>query len=125
MSELRFTPDHEWLRADADGTVTLGITDYAQNQLGDVVFVELPPPGKRFAEGDELAVIESVKAAGDVRAPASGEVVAINDALAGAPGLLNSDPMGDGWMMRVRLDDPGVMAAMLDQPGYDRLIGGT
>ncbi len=125
MSETRFTQDHEWLRAEADGTVTLGITHYAQDQLGDVVFVELPPPGRRFAGGDELAVIESVKAAGEVRAPASGEVVAINDALGASPGLLNSDALGEGWMMRIRLGDPGALAAMMDRVAYDRLIEGT
>ena len=124
MSGLRFTPDHEWLRAEADGTATLGITHYAQEQLGDVVFVELPEPGRRFAAGDDLAVIESVKAAGDVKAPAAGDVVAVNGALAAAPELLNKDPMGDGWMVRIRLADAGALAAMMDQSAYDQLIAG-
>ncbi len=124
MSELRFTPDHEWLRVEPDGTATLGITNYAQEQLGDVVFVELPESGRRFAAGDELAVIESVKAAGDVKAPVAGEVVAANPALAAAPELLNKDPLGDGWMVRIRLADVGALDAMMDQAGYDQLIAG-
>ncbi len=124
MSGLRFTPDHEWLRVEPDGSATLGVTDYAQEQLGDVVFVELPEVGRRFAAGDELAVIESVKAAGDVKAPAAGEVVAVNGALAAAPELLNQDPMGEGWMVRIRLADAGALAAMMDPSAYDRFIAG-
>ena len=124
MSGLRFTPDHEWLRVEPDGTATLGITDYAQEQLGDVVFVELPEAGRRFAAGDELAVIESVKAAGEVKAPAEGEVVAVNGALGAAPELLNKDPMGEGWMVRIRLADAGALAAMMEQAVYDQLIAG-
>jgi glycine cleavage system H protein len=124
MSAIRFTPEHEWLRAEADGTATLGITHYAQEQLGDVVFVELPGVGREFAAGDELAVIESVKAAGEVKAPAAGAVMEINAALATAPELLNKDPMGAGWMLRIRLADPGALAAMMDQAAYDQLISG-
>jgi glycine cleavage system H protein len=122
MTELRFTAEHEWLRADDNLGTTLGITDYAQEQLGDVVFVELPEIGRRFAEGDELVVIESVKAAGDVKAPAAGEVLAVNTALAVAPELLNKDPMGAGWLVRVKLADPAALAGFMDQAAYERLV---
>ena len=124
MSRLIFTPEHEWLRVEGDGTATLGITDYAQQQLGDVVFVELPEVGRRIAAGEELAVIESVKAAGDVKAPAAAEVVEVNAALATAPELVNKEPQGGGWLVRLRLSDPGALAGFMDQSAYEQLVSG-
>ena len=98
---LRYTPTHEWLRQEADGSITVGITDHAQAQLGDLVYVELPAVGKALTAGDACAVVESVKAAADVYAPLTGTVLACNDALASAPELVNQDPYGAGWLLRV------------------------
>src|ERR671929_483903 len=106
MSTLRYTKDHEWVRVDGDEAV-VGITDYAQTQLGDVVYVELPEVGRKLEKGKEAAVVESVKAASEVFAPVSGEVVAVNDALTGEPAKVNQDAMGDGWFFKIRLADPG------------------
>src|SRR3954454_25215875 len=102
MADLRFTEEHEWVRRDGD-TVTVGITDYAQTQLGDVVYVELPSVGKALEKGKEAATVESVKPASEVYAPVSGEVVAVNDALTGEPAKVNQDAMGDGWFLQIRL----------------------
>ncbi len=123
MTELRYTDDHEWLRHEDDGTVTIGITEYAQEQLGDIVFVELPETGARVAEGDEACVIESVKSAADIRMPLSGEVVAVNEELADTPETVNADPLGAGWFIRIRPDAPYEPEALLDQTAYDELIG--
>ena len=101
---VRYTKDHEYIRVEGD-TGVVGITDYAQGQLGDVVFVELPEVGKTVAKGDEAAVVESVKAASEVYAPVSGEVVAVNDDLEGAPGAVNEDPSGRGWFLKLKLKD--------------------
>ena len=117
MAELRFTKEHEWVRIEGD-VGTCGITDYAQSQLGDVVFVELPAIGRRVTRGGDAAVVESVKAASEVYAPVSGEVVAVNDALPDNPALVNQSPMGDGWFMRIRLSAPGELAEMMDEAGY-------
>ena len=151
MSELRFTVDHEWLRQDADGLVTVGITAYAQEALGDVVFVQLPEPqtygeGDEVAvlesvkaasniamplageivevnaEGDEVAVLESVKAASNIAMPLAGEIVEVNAELDGSPELVNEDPLGKGWFFRFRPTDAAAVAALLDQAGYDRLL---
>ena len=103
--ELRYTPDHEWLRVEGDEAV-IGITAYAAEQLGDVVFVELPAAGASFETAQAFGVIESVKTASDLFAPAAGEIIAINDALAERPELVNDDPFGEGWMVRLRLSDP-------------------
>src|SRR5215470_19270913 len=100
MSALRFTRDHEWVRLDGDFAV-VGITDYAQSQLGDVVYVELPTVGRRVEKGKEAAVVESVKAASEIYAPVSGEIIAVNDALSGEPGKINADPMGEGWFLKL------------------------
>ena len=100
--DLRFTNEHEWLRQEEDGTVTIGITDYAQAALGDLVYVELPETGLDLQAGGEMAVVESVKAASDVYAPVSGEVVAVNEALADDPEQINTDPYGEGWIVRMR-----------------------
>lgn len=123
MTQLRYTDDHEWLRPEDDGTVTIGITDYAQEQLGDIVFVELPEAGARVTVGDEACVIESVKSAADIRMPLSGEVVAVNEVLADEPETVNADPLGDGWFIRVLPDSPDDLGALLDKAAYDALIG--
>jgi glycine cleavage system H protein len=119
---LRYSDDHEWLRADgSDGTV--GITRYAADELGDVVFVELPPVGRTLTRGETFGVIESVKTASDLYAPVAGEVVAVNGALAGAPELINSDPYTDGWIIRLRLSDPSEAELLKDADAYRALIG--
>ena len=121
MSELRFTVDHEWLRQDADGLVTVGITAYAQEALGDVVFVQLPEV-QAYAVGAEVAVLESVKAASNIAMPLDGEVLEVNAALESSPELVNQDPLGQGWFFRFRPADAGAVAALLDQAAYERLL---
>ncbi|WP_449434689.1 glycine cleavage system protein GcvH [Pseudomonas putida] len=121
MSELRFTEDHEWLRTEADGSVTVGITAFAQNALGDVVFVQLPEL-QQYEQASETATVESVKAASGVYMPLSGEVVAVNDKLNDSPELVNDDPLGEGWFFRFVPADASAVAALLDQDAYDRLI---
>src|SRR5438128_12398871 len=105
MTTLRFTKDHEWVRLEGDLAV-VGITDYAQSQLGDVVYVELPEIGRKVEQGGDAAVVESVKAASEVYAPVSGEVVAVNELLSGEPGRVNADAMGEGWFFKLKLSDP-------------------
>ena len=117
MSDLKYTPDHEWVSADGD-VATVGISSFAQEQLGDVVFVDLPDAGKTMASGDEAAVIESVKAASELYAPVSGEVVEVNSALNDAPELVNSDPTGEGWFIKIRLSDAGELDALMDEAAY-------
>jgi glycine cleavage system H protein len=114
---LRYTKDHEWLR-DEDGEAVIGITAYAAEELGDVVFVELPEVGRTFRVDETFGVIESVKTASDLFAPVAGEVVAVNGALADAPELVNGAPYGDGWMIRVRPDDPAAAGALMDAAAY-------
>ncbi|MGZ0787288.1 glycine cleavage system protein GcvH [Pseudomonas sp. TKO26] len=121
MSELRFTEDHEWLRSEADGSVTVGITAFAQNALGDVVFVQLPEL-QSYEKGAEAATVESVKAASGVYMPLNGEVVAINPALEDSPELVNEDPLGEGWFFRFIPADAAAVGQLLDQDAYDRLI---
>jgi len=121
MSTLRFTRDHEWVRLDGDLAV-VGITDYAQSQLGDVVYVELPEVGHRVEKGKEAAVVESVKAASEVYAPVSGEVAAVNDALTADPAKVNADPMGEGWFLKLRLDDPKEFEGLMDEEAYKRFV---
>ncbi|MFD2648677.1 glycine cleavage system protein GcvH [Devosia albogilva] len=116
----KFTPDHEYLRVDGS-TGTVGITPYAQEQLGDIVFVELPEVGKVLKKGDEAAVVESVKAASEIYAPVSGTVTEVNSALAGEPGLVNSDPENAGWMFKLTLSDPSEVDSLLDADGYAEL----
>ncbi len=120
-SDLRYTKDHEWVRIDGDDAV-IGITAYAAEQLGDIVFVELPDVGKALSQSAAFGVVESVKAVSDLYAPVGGEVVGINDALAGTPEAVNRDPYGEGWMVRVRLADAGELDELLDAPEYDALI---
>jgi len=120
-ADLRYTKDHEWVRLDGD-EATVGITAYAAEQLGDIVFVELPEGGRSLSQFAAFGVVESVKAVSDLFAPLSGEVTTTNDALGGSPELVNSDPYGDGWMIRVRLSQPGEVDELLDAPAYDALI---
>ncbi len=117
MSDVRYTEDHEWVRLDG-GEAVVGITQHAQDQLGDIVFIELPEVGKQVKKGDEAAVIESVKAAAEIYAPLDGEVVAVNQGLADEPALANTDPEGAGWIMRLRLADPASVAALMDAATY-------
>jgi glycine cleavage system H protein len=121
MTTLRFTKDHEWVRLDGELAV-VGITDYAQSQLGDVVYVELPEIGRRVDQGKEAAVVESVKAASEVYAPVSGEVVEVNEALAADPAKVNADPMGEGWFLKLRLDEPKELDDLMDEATYQRLV---
>lgn len=123
MSTLYFTEDHEWVAVDGE-TATVGITDHAQKQLGDIVFVEVPETGKSLAKGDEAAVVESVKAASEVYAPISGNVIEGNAALADAPATVNEDPQGDGWFFRLSVGDPAELDDLLDQAAYDAFVAG-
>lgn len=117
-STTRYTPTHEWVRVDGD-VATIGVTDFAQHQLGDVVFVELPAPGTTVTRGSAFGVIESVKAAVDLIAPVTGEVLSRNDALADAPEAVNAAPLTEGWMITVRLANPGELAELLDEAAYE------
>lgn len=122
-AELRYTKSHEWIRKEDDGTVTIGITDHAQEALGDLVFVETPEGGRSVEEGEALAVVESVKAASDVYAPLSGEIVAGNEALADTPEFINTDPYGQGWIMKIKPASPAdVDAKLLDADGYNKVL---
>ena len=123
MSTVKYTRDHEWVRVEGDVAV-IGITDYAQTQLGDVVYVELPELGRRVAQGKEAAVVESVKAASEVYAPISGEVIAVNDALSGEPGKVNADPMGEGWFLKLRIADAKQLDALMDEAAYNAFVEG-
>ena len=121
-AELRFAESHEWARLEADGSVTVGISDHAQEALGDVVFVELTEVGKVFAAGDQAGVVESVKAASDIYSPVSGEVIAINDDLGTSPESLNSDPYG-AWIFKLKPSDKAELDTLLDAAGYKAAIG--
>ncbi|WP_296264703.1 glycine cleavage system protein GcvH [Pseudomonas sp. UBA6562] len=124
MSELRFTEDHEWLRVEADGSVTVGITAYAQQALGDVVYVQLPEL-QHYDKDSEASTVESVKAASGVYMPLAGEIVAVNEQLAEQPELVNEQPLGAGWFFRFVPDQPDAVAALLDQDAYDRLLNAS
>lgn len=117
-SELKYVASHEWIRVEGDGTVVIGITDHAQDLLGDVVFVELPEVGAEVATGDESGVVESVKAASDIYAPVSGEVVAVNEDLEDSPELVNSDPYGEGWFFKLKLADDSELEGLLNAEAY-------
>ena len=121
MSETRYTKDHEYIRIEGD-TGTVGITDFAQGQLGDVVFVELPTIGKALTKGGEAAVVESVKAASEVYAPVSGEVVEVNGELEAAPGTVNEDPAGKGWFLKIRIKDAGELDALMNEAEYQDYV---
>jgi glycine cleavage system H protein len=114
---LYFTKEHEWIRVDGD-TATVGISDHAQEQLGDIVFAEVPETGKRLSKGQEAAVVESVKAASDVYSPVSGEVVDGNSKVADDPSIVNSDPEGEGWFFKLKLDNPGELDGLMDEAAY-------
>ena len=118
---LYFTKEHEWIRVDGD-TATVGISDHAQVQLGDIVFAEVPEPGKRLSKGQEAAVVESVKAASDVYSPVSGEVTEGNSKVADDPSIVNSDPEGAGWFFKVKLDNPGEVEGLMDESAYREWI---
>mgnify|MGYP006428097521 CR=1 FL=1 len=117
MSTLRFTEDHEWIEVDG-GIGTVGITKHAQDQLGDIVFVELPEVGQQLDTGAEAGTVESVKAASEIYAPVGGEVVAVNEALADEPGQVNADPRGEGWLFKIQLKDPSELDGLMDEAAY-------
>jgi len=121
MPQTRYTEDHEYVHVDGD-ICTVGISDHAQTQLGDVVFVELPKPGAKVAKGSAVAVVESVKAASDVYTPVSGEVLEVNSAVESQPGLINEDSQGKGWLMKVRLADPSEIDGLMDEAAYQAFL---
>jgi glycine cleavage system H protein len=121
MSDVRYTKEHEWIKIEGD-TVTIGITNYAQEQLGDVVFVELPPVGKKLAKGDDAAVVESVKAASEVYAPVSGDVIEVNSLIAAEPGKVNADPENSAWFLKLRLANRSELDALMDEAAYKAFI---
>ena len=121
-AELRYTKSHEWVRKEDDGTVTIGITDHAQEALGDLVFVEAPEAGRTVEQGEAVAVVESVKAASDVYASVGGEVVAGNAALADTPEVVNTDPYDQGWIMKIRPSNMADVEALLDADGYNKVL---
>jgi len=121
MAEIKFTKDHEWIVLDGD-EATVGISEYAQDQLGDVVYVELPDPGTKLTKGKEAAVVESVKAASEVYAPASGEVTARNDDLDANPALVNESAEGDGWFYKMKLSDRGELDGLMDREAYEHYV---
>jgi glycine cleavage system H protein len=118
-SDLRYTETHEWVRDNGDGTFTVGITEHAQEALGELVYAELPQPGRTVSKGEAVAVVESTKAASDVYAPVDGEIVAVNPALADAPQTVNDAPYDGGWLFRIRLANPAQCAALLDAAAYE------
>lgn len=121
-NDLKYTSDHEWVRMEDDGKMVVGLTDYAQEQLGDLVYVDTPETGASFAAGDVCAVVESVKAASDVYSPAGGEIVAVNEELGDAPELITNDPYGDGWLFEMTPDDPAEWDGLLDADQYEELL---
>jgi glycine cleavage system H protein len=123
MATLKYTDQHEWVAVEGD-VATVGITDYAQGQLGDVVFVELPEEGKAFAIGDQAAVVESVKAAAEVYAPISGEIVEVNEALNDKPELVNEDATGEGWFFKIQIDDESELDSLMDAKEYREFVKG-
>jgi len=120
---LKFSEDHEWMLVE-DGAVTVGITDHAQNALGDIVFVEVPEVGAEFAKGDEAAVVESVKAASEVFAPLTGTITAVNEDLEGEPAKVNSSPMDDGWFFKMTVADASELEGLMDEAGYNEFVAG-
>ncbi|QPG06332.1 glycine cleavage system protein GcvH [Salinimonas marina] len=120
--DLRYAATHEWVRPESDGVFTVGISEHAQELLGDMVFVDLPDEGDKVSTGDDVAVAESVKAASDVYTPLTGEVIAVNEDLEDSPELVNSDPYGDGWLFKIKADDPKEVENLLDADGYKASI---
>lgn len=123
MADLKFTKEHDWIKVEGNAA-TVGISAFAQEQLGDVVFVELPDVGKALKKGDEGAVVESVKAASEVYAPVNGEVTEVNEALNDDPSLVNSDPMGNGWFFKITIADPSDLDGMMDEAAYKEFVEG-
>ena len=123
MSQVLYTDEHEWIRIEGD-VGTVGITDYAQEQLGDVVFVELPAVGRKVEKGKDMAVVESVKAASEVYAPVTGEIVEANDGLVGEPGTVNADATGAGWFVKIRIDDRSQLEGLMDAAAYKKFVEG-
>lgn len=121
-ADLKYTEEHEWVRTEADGTVSVGITDHAQETLGDIVFLELPTVGKTITAGDAIGVVESVKAASDIYSPVSGEIVAVNEAIVDTPDAVNEDAYAS-WLFKVKLADPTAVDKLLDAAGYEKLVG--
>lgn len=121
-NELSYTKTHEWIGNDGDGTITVGITEYAQGSLGDLVFVELPEVGDKFGPGDAVAVVESVKAASDIYAPLAGEIVEINEELADSPERVNEDPFGEGWLFKMTINDTEQLSGLLDADAYGEIV---
>ena len=121
MTTMHYTEDHEWVRTETDGTATIGITDHAQDALGDIVFIEMPEVGKVFAKGDAVCVVESVKAAADVKMPIAGTVVEVNAALPDDPSKVNTDPLKEGWFIRVKPDNATDVEALMDDAAYSAL----
>ena len=121
-ADLKYLDSHEWARVESDGTVTIGISDHAQDALGDLVFVEVPEIGKALAKGGAAAVVESVKAASDVYSPVSGEVIAANESLSSAPELVNQDPYGQGWLFKVKPSNRAELAQLLDAKAYEKVL---
>lgn len=122
--DLRYTEDHEWARVKGEN-VTIGVSDYAQNQLGDIVFVEMPRSGESFKKGDEFGTVESVKAVAELYMPVDGEVIQVNQALEDAPELLNQSPYGDGWIIEVKPDDISQLEVIMDKDAYVKLLEGS
>lgn len=122
MTALRFTEDHEWVRLDEDGHATVGLTTFAQEQLGDLVFVELPPIGKSLQHGAEAAVIESVKAAGEIKMPLTGTIIAVNEGLKDEPSKVNEDPQGDGWFFRIQIAETAEFEVLMDERAYTAFV---
>jgi glycine cleavage system H protein len=122
-ADLRYAKSHEWVKSESDGTVTVGITDYAQNSLGDITYVQVPKVGAKLNAGESFGVVESVKAASDVYAPIAGTVVAVNTALDGAPETVNRAPYTDGWMLKLKPSDPAAIKALMDAAAYGKLVG--
>jgi glycine cleavage system H protein len=122
MSKIRYTQEHEWLLVEDDGLVTVGITDFAQEQLGDLVYIQLPEIGKAITKGEEAAIIESVKAASEIMMPVSGVIVEVNTILIDEPGKANDDPMGTGWFIKLKMNDPGELDGLMDETAYTAFL---
>lgn len=121
MSKIRYTQEHEWLLED-DGLVTVGITDFAQAQLGDLVYIQLPEIAKAIAKGEEAAIIESVKAASEIKMPVTGVIIEVNTILNDEPGKVNEDPMGTGWFFKLKMNDPGELDGLMDESAYAAFV---
>jgi glycine cleavage system H protein len=122
MSELKYTEDHQWIRLEEDDTAVVGITEYAQEQLGDVVYIEMPAIGRELGKNDEAAIVESVKAAGEVKMPLTGTVLSVNEKLQDEPELANADPEGDGWFLTISVQNPEEIEALMDENAYNELL---